>query len=229
MNGKLAIAGAILLSVGSSVFAHRLDEYLQATTILVSKNNIQAEIRLTPGVKVFPVVLVKIDTDKDGSISEAEQRDYAQLVLDDLSLAVDGNRLPLQLASLKFPNIEEMKKGDGEIQLYISADVPPGEPDRKLTFENHHQSDIAVYLVNSLYPNDPGIRITGQNRNHNQSYYQMDYVQSARMDQGEITDEPSLGQSSGMGWLVMGAAVSLLALLAWLWHQKFRTANDGSG
>src|SRR5438128_1339079 len=140
MKTRLAAAGAILLLVGTPAAAHRLDEYLQATTISVEKDRIQAQIRLTPGVAVFRIVLANIDTDADGVISEAEQRAYAERVLGDLSLTIDGNRLRLRLVSLKFAKIEEMKEGRGEIQLEFDADVPSGGPNRRLIFENQHQS-----------------------------------------------------------------------------------------
>ena len=46
-------AGVLLLSYGAPASAHRLDEYLQATTIALEKNRVHAELRLTPGVAVF--------------------------------------------------------------------------------------------------------------------------------------------------------------------------------
>src|SRR4051794_24005412 len=115
MKTDVAAAVAALLWIGSPASAHRLDEYLQATLISVEKDRVQLHIRLTPGVAVFPVVLAAIDTDRDGVISEAEQRAYAAQVLRDLSLTADGDRLTLRLASLTFPTTEEMKEGLGEI------------------------------------------------------------------------------------------------------------------
>jgi hypothetical protein len=44
----------------STTSAHRLDEYLQTTTFSVEKDRVQAQIRLTPGVTVLPLVLAKI-------------------------------------------------------------------------------------------------------------------------------------------------------------------------
>lgn len=178
MKTRLAAAGVILLLVGTPAAAHRLDEYLQATTISVEKDRVQAQIRLTPGVAVFPMVLANIDTDADGVISEAEQRAYAERVLRDLSLTIDGDHLRLRLVSLKFAKTEEMRKGLGDIELEFNADVPRGGPNRRLIFKNRHQRRIAAYLVNCLVPRDPDIRVTAQNRNYQQSFYQLDYVQA---------------------------------------------------
>jgi hypothetical protein len=158
--------------------AHRVDEYLQATTIVVGKDRVQAEIRLTPGIEVFPVVLATVDTNRDGAISVAEQRAYAARVLRDVSLEVDGHRLTLRLVSSKFAAVEEMQEGRGAIQLDLEAAVPRGGPERTLTFENHHLSKIGVYLVNGLVPTDPDIRYRLQSRNYEQARYQLDYVQT---------------------------------------------------
>lgn len=221
MKTRLAAAVAILLLVGTSASAHRLDEYLQATTISVEKERVRAQIRLTPGVAVFPLVLANIDSDADGVISEAEQRAYAERVLGDLSLTIDGDRLRLQLVSAKFAKIEEMKEGRGEIQLEFNADVPSGGPNRRLIFENHHQSRIGAYLVNCLVPRDLDIRVTAQNRNYEQSFYQLDYVQS---DVGS-SPRPSAWWSSSWGWLGM-AILLLLAGFAFVWRWRGRAAND---
>ena len=220
MKIRLAVAGAILFFVGTSASAHRLDEYLQATTISVEKDRVQAQVRLAPGIAVFPAVLANIDTDANGLISEAEQKSYIERVLGDLSLTIDGDRLQLRLVSSKFPNTEEMKEGRGEIQIDLEADVPSGGHNRKLVFENQHQSRIAAYLVNCLVSRDPDIRITAQNRNYEQSFYQLDYVQ---------TDVRS-GHSSAAWWSspwgrLLAAAVLVFGGLAFL-RQRARASTE---
>jgi hypothetical protein len=160
------------------MIAHRVDEYLQATTIQVAKDRVQAEIHLTPGIAIYPVVLAAIDTDRDGAISIAEERAYVERVLRDVSLKVDGRRLKLRLVSSEFATTEAMREGRGTIQLDVDAPVPHGGPERTLTFENHHLSKIGVYLVNGLVPTDPDIHYRLQHRNYEQSQYQLEYVQA---------------------------------------------------
>jgi hypothetical protein len=212
---RLAVASLMLLSFGTPASAHRLDEYLQATTISLEKDRVQAQIRLTPGVAVFAFVMATIDTNGDGVISAREQRAYSERVLGDLSLAVDGDRLKLQLISASFPKTDAMREGLGEIQIDFAADVPRDSPARKLVFENHHQRPIAAYLVNCLVPRDANIRVTGQNRNYEQSLYQLDYVQ------GGVRSGPRAVAwwSDGRGWLGSGA-IFLLARLAVLWRKR---------
>lgn len=210
MKAKLAATVAIFLSLGERAFAHRLDEYLQATLISVEKNRVQAQIRLTPGVSVFAIVLASIDTDADGVISETERRAYAERVLRDLSLTIQGERLKPRLLSTKFPSIQAMKEGGGEIQIDFDANLPRSAANRRLIFENHHLSGIAAYLVNCLLPRDPDIRVIAQSRNYTQSFYQLEYVQA-----GVPSEMLSFGGWSGdRGWLAI-VALLLLVRLAW--------------
>ena len=66
------------------------------------KTAFRRRFALTPGVAVFPIVLASIDTNADGVISETEQRAYAERVLRDLSLTIDGDRLTPRLVSINF-------------------------------------------------------------------------------------------------------------------------------
>jgi hypothetical protein len=74
---KLAAASLMLLWFGTPSSAHRLDEYLQAAMLSLEKDRVQVQLRLTPGVAVFPFIVSIIDTDSDGAISIGEQRAYA--------------------------------------------------------------------------------------------------------------------------------------------------------
>ncbi len=178
MKTKLLAAVAIALWFRVPAAAHRLDEYLQATILSVEKDRLDAFIRLVPGVAVSSAVLASIDSNADGVLSDTEQHAYAERVLRDLSLSVDGQVLKPQLLSVDFPRVEEMKEGLGEIKIEFAAKLMPGGLHRKIVFENHHQRRMSAYLVNCLVPRDRDIRIVAQNRNGNQSFYQLEYVQA---------------------------------------------------
>src|SRR2546426_1892318 len=178
MTKKLATLATLLLGLATSVHGHRLDEYLQATIISVERDRVHASMRLIPGVAVFPAVFASIDTNGDGFISQVEQRSYAERVLRELSLMIDGKRLEPTLISVRFPEVEQLKKGLGEIQIELTAQLPLRGPARTIVLENHHQNAISAYLVNCLVPQDPNIRILAQNRNESQSVYLLDYEQT---------------------------------------------------
>ena len=187
MKLKLISAAAILLSLGGTAFAHRLDEYLQATLITVEQDRVDASMRLIPGVAVSSQVIAMIDADGDGVLSEAEQKAYAERVLGDLSLSVDGVPLKPKLVSSEFPRVEEIQEGLGEIHIAFTADLRRGGVDRRLILENHQQNAGAVYLVNCLVPSDDTIRIVSQKRNEQQTFYELDYVQGNPAPAGVVT------------------------------------------
>lgn len=212
------LAAAILL-LASAASAHRLDEYLEATLISVDGGTMHADLRLTPGVAVLPAVLREIDTNGDGAISDAEQRAYAAAVLRDLSFAIDGARLTPRLLSYRFPSIDAMRDGLGEIHMEMAADLPRGDSHRRLTFENHHQFLIGAYLVNALAPRDPDIRIEAQQRNYAQSSYELDFTDTSRRAR------PLLSSTAGPAGT---AAFLLLAAMTFLlrrWFSRLKPAS----
>jgi len=202
MKMKLTAAITIVLTLGMPGFAHRLDEYLQATILSIETNRVQFSMRLIPGVAVSSGVIASMDTNADGVISESEQRAYVEQVLRDLSLNVDGHPLEPRLVSAHFPKIDQMKEGLGEIQIEFIADLPPGGAHRKLVFEHRHPSPIAAYLVNCLIPRDRDIHVVNQSRNRNQSFYAVEYTQRVgRLDAVSATGWSGImpGALSGFG------------------------------
>lgn len=215
MRTTLLAGSWLILAFGTPASAHRLDEYLQATTISVEKDQVQAQIRLIPGISVCRLVMAGIDTDGDGVISTWEQQVYAERVLGDLSLAVNGAPLKLRLISASFPKREAMEEGLGEIRIGFASEVRGDSVERKLVFKNHHERPIAAYLVNSLVPRDPDIRLGAQKRNYEQSIYELDYVQGGARP-GPL---PAAWWSGGRVLLCMGS-MFLLARLAVLWRRN---------
>jgi hypothetical protein len=178
MKAKLFSVVVLMTIVSTPAFAHRLDEYLQAVTVAVGHDRMQAQIRMTPGVAVSRIVLSAIDTNGNGVISATEQRAYAERVIRDLSFALDGTALPVRLVSWSFPDVAAMQEGRGDIVIDFDAVLTAGATARQLTLENRHHREIAVFLVNALVPTDPAIRIAEQDRNAEQSFYRLDFVDS---------------------------------------------------
>ena len=116
MKTKLVILVAAL-SLAAPMFAHRLDEYLQAIIISVEQGQIRASMRLIPGVAVSAAVIGAIDINGDGVLSEAEQQIYAQKVLRDLVLSIDGHTLNPRLSSVSFPAPADMKEEIGRAHV----------------------------------------------------------------------------------------------------------------
>ena len=179
MIGKVAATITVgLCLLGQSASAHRIDEYLQATVLSLKADRVQASMRLVPGVLVAPAVIAAIDANRDGVFSDDEEQAYAQRVLEDLSITLDGQGVKPTLLSWSFPPPVPMREGVGEIHIEYALDLPPGGRDRHLVLANHHLGSSSVYLMNAEVPEDRAIQIIAQKRNAQQSIYELDYRQA---------------------------------------------------
>src|SRR5947208_17070076 len=98
-----------LLALPSAVFAHRDDQYLQATLVAIEPSGVRLQINLTPGVAVAEQVLAQIDRDRDDAISKNEAAAYAKLLKRDLTLRIDGRKLELKLTASEFVSPAELR------------------------------------------------------------------------------------------------------------------------
>src|SRR5579864_121964 len=164
-----------LASAHAALDAHRLDEYLQATRVAIERDRVDLEIDLTPGVALAAQIFEAIDTDSNGAISSDEARSYANGVIDQLTLDLDGHRAALSLSGDRFPTFAEMRQGIGTIRLRATTPIaaPPGR--HRLRVRNEHRPDIGVYLVNALVPAASDIEITSQARDRLQHELRLEY------------------------------------------------------
>lgn len=176
MRALLAVAVLAGL-IASPAAAHRIDEYVEGTLVGVAADRVVLDLQLTPGQEVAPAVLALVDPDRDGVISDNEGAAYAETVMGDLWLAIDGEQRELRLVAWSFPPAAAMREGIGYMTLRLEADIPSGaDTTHSLAFQNRHQPEIGVYMVNALAPSDPGVAILSQERNADQSLYQMDFT-----------------------------------------------------
>ena len=166
-----------LLAFPSAVFAHRDDQYLQATLVVIEPSEVRLQINLTPGIAVAEQVIALIDRDRDGAISTREAAAYAELLKRDLTLRVDGRKLELKLTASEFVPPEELRTGSGIIQMELSATSGPlAAGPHKLTLENRHLTKISVYLINAAQPRFATVQIIRQKRNDTQSAGEIEFT-----------------------------------------------------
>jgi len=159
-----------LLASASTVFAHRLDEYLQAALVTIDPDRFRLQINLTPGVAVAEKVLALVDRNRDGVISTNEAAAYCELLKHDLIVQLDQHPLKFKCTACYFPGPAELRTGLGFIQVEFSAAPGPlAAGAHSLTIENRHLPKLSVYLVNAAQPASGSIQITKQTRNEKQS------------------------------------------------------------
>jgi len=172
---KRILVTSLLFVFALSAYGHRLNEYLQATTISLAKDRVTLHLHLIAGSDIAEKVLKEIDANGDGILSDAELQAYARLIVHNLSLTIDKRDEPLSLVNWNFPTVTEITNGLGDIQLIITTKIAPGGSTHHLVFEHHDQQASVVYLVNCLLSADTTIRIVNQTRNADQSVYTLDF------------------------------------------------------
>jgi hypothetical protein len=165
----LAFVAAIALVAAPDASAHRLDEYLQAARIAVEPDHVLLELDLTPGVAIAGTIVADIDRDRDGSLSTAEQQDYAGRVLGTLDVAVDDRPIAVRPGTATFPDANALLRGEGTIQLRTRLALPAQSAGaHHVLFRNRYRRDISVYLANALVPASHHIAVTAQRREADQ-------------------------------------------------------------
>ncbi|MGY6770471.1 hypothetical protein [Komagataeibacter sp. NFXK3] len=173
--GHACLAALALLALPASAQAHRLDEYLQATTFTLARDHIALHLRLTPGVDVAPGLIRQVDRNGDGSLSVREQHSYMAHVMQSLSLSLNGRSGQLVVQAMTFPSLAAMRTGTGVIDLELTMPARLRQGDNHLAYRNRGDGPDTVWLVNCLMPQDPAIHVMGQHRAADQSSYELDF------------------------------------------------------
>lgn len=167
MLRRLLLLVAWLAVVSAS--AHRLDEYLQATMVVIEPSAVRLQLTLTPGVEVANEVLGQIDRDGNGAVSDKEAADYAEALRQNLVVRLDDQNLELKLTHSKFPAPSELRSGTASIELDYSILVGPlAAGGHKLSLENRHLPGVSIYLLNAALPKSAKIKIKRQLRSEYQ-------------------------------------------------------------
>jgi len=172
-----ALLGCLLVGIATGALAHRFDEYLQAARVSVATNRIDVTFYLAPAGEATAQLLVVVDRDGDGAVSEAEGDAYARSFLRDIRLSLDEKALVPGLMETTFPTQAEFEEGTGVIQIKVAA--PAGDlaqGDHVLSLTNAHLPEISVYQVNALKPTDKSIKIRKQVRNGLQTDYHLEFT-----------------------------------------------------
>jgi len=191
---------------------HVLDEYLQATLVVIEPGDIRLRINLTPGVEIAEQVLKPIDQNRDEEITQDEIAVYAEKLKRDLTVRLDSRAVDLKVTATNVPEMADLRTGHGIIQVEYS--LTPSKLSgglHHLTFENRHFAALGVYLFNAARPESAAIRVVKQNRNANQSNGEIEFALETQRTSDART----------MGMLTAGLiAVAGMLAVVWRWRVK---------
>ncbi|GAB4453257.1 MAG: hypothetical protein Kow0031_35540 [Anaerolineae bacterium] len=155
----------LLFLTGRATAAHPLDEFYQVTFLSVGAERVSLIVELYAGILAAPQVIELIDTDGDGQFSAAEEQAFAELFVDDLTLTLDGAAVPLGVEQREFSPLLEVQAGSGVIRLFLSGDFAGAGPGpHQLFYDNNHQPERSLYIVNAISADPQRAEITNQER-----------------------------------------------------------------
>ena len=205
--GLLALVASVL--VPAATLAHPLDVYLMGSYVTVTPTQVEVEVDATPGVLLAPDVLTQIDTNGDGTLSDAESRAYLQTIVDALHLSVDGTPLTLSITKIEMPSYLNIQAGYGLIRIYTSADLPASATaagaTASLSYVNGYTPTGAMYQVNTFTSGDTPIGLGAQQRSDDQASLDVQFAINGTVASSGTDTEGSVGSStetsSASGWL----------------------------
>ncbi|HZQ08162.1 MAG TPA: hypothetical protein VFD70_16380 [Anaerolineae bacterium] len=164
----------------TAALAHPLDVYLQATYITVAPSEIIVELDLSPGVLVAPNVLPQLDTNTDQQISDSESQAYADTILHNIALQVDGKPLALSITKIDMPEYLTIQAGYGTIRIFTTAALPNTiNGIHTIYYKNSYAPTGSAYQVNTFVEQSAPITLGKQIRDSIQQSITVDYTLGA--------------------------------------------------
>jgi len=121
-------------------------------------------------------IITLLDRDRDGLISPLEATAYGEDVLSDVVVEFDGLPVPLTLARVEVPPVDDMRQGFGAIRLQALSELGSfGGGRHHVRLRNRHAPLFSVYLVNALIPEVRDIRVIAQTRDPQQQEVRIEY------------------------------------------------------
>lgn len=155
----------LLLPRSLPAAAHPLDEFYQVTFISVGPNSVSLIVELYAGILAAPQVIAQIDADADGQFSAAEQQAYVEQFVGDVTLTLDDASVSLRIDRHEFSPLLEVQAGSGVIRFFLTGDIAGTEPGpHRLFYDNNHQPERSLYIVNAISDDPQQVEITAQER-----------------------------------------------------------------
>ena len=145
---------------------------LLVSVIALESRDLTITLSMTPGHDIADRIIALIDGDRDGTLSESEMGAYADTVVSDLSLVIDGKGIPMTIDSVGMPSVPALKDGTEAMVIRLSAPIPRKPGRHEVEYRNGHLSEIAKRLVNTKVP-PPSMSIDSQDRSPDQSFYRL--------------------------------------------------------
>jgi hypothetical protein len=205
----------VMATFAPTALAHPADKVVQAAYLTLAPGGLRLELDLTPGELVANQFLGFLDQNTDGQIGDGEISVFAERVIQDLSVRVNGQVAALHLESKTVPDPAGLRTGGQQVTLIFAASLPDVTGENNLEFRNtlEFQNNFApirnAYLAN-VFVQSGEVKVLEQKRDATQQDFRVRYNLEPRAPRIDWVWFPAI--------LVPSALIAL-----WLTRTKRRT------
>ncbi|WP_419826202.1 hypothetical protein [Sphingomonas sp.] len=162
---RSATALTLAMAAGAA-FAHPVHEVVQNAYITLSPGTVGLELELTAGPQVAGKIIRALDSNGDRRIGPAEANAFADRMLAQSRLTIDGRSLAIRTLSVEMPSYAALLGAHGTIRIVAAAARPDRAGPATLAYRNGYspaesRCDANIFLRAG---GQMAYRIQGQDR-----------------------------------------------------------------
>ncbi len=154
----------LLALVPGWAFAHPEHEVVQNAYLTLTAGEVRLQLDLSPGPEVAGVFVRPLDANGDKRITDAEARAFAQAILRQSKLTLDGAPAAFTLQSVTAPTYDALTSGAATLKVYALARRADGVGAHRLAYENRY-APIESRCIGNVFLQASGgwqYQVTGQ-------------------------------------------------------------------
>lgn len=162
--GVAMLSRLLLLLAPGWAAAHPVDEVVQGAYLTLAPGTVRLELDVTPGPAVAGAVLRSLDARPDRLITDAEARAYAERVLAQSAILLDGVAAAWRLEKVSTPPYDALRLKADTLKIYAVAARPDQVGSHSLSYHNRYRPADSQCIANIFLQPGPGLRyrVTGQ-------------------------------------------------------------------
>ncbi len=118
--------------------AHPVDEVAQGAYITLAPGEVRIELDITPGPAVAGALLRSLDTNADRRVTDEEARAYAERVLKQSTLTLDGVAVSWTMKRVRVPPYANLEQQGDTLKIYGLAKRADRAGVHSLTYQNRY-------------------------------------------------------------------------------------------
>lgn len=166
MRPVRGIPCALLTLFAGAASAHPMDEVVQSAYLTLMPSAVFLELELTPGPEVASALLGSLDPNADRRITNEEAHAYAQRVLQDSKLTIDGAAVEWALQEVVVPFYENIELASDIVRIYAISNRFDRAGSHTLGYNNQYRPAKSQCIANIFMQHGLGWRhhVTRQSR-----------------------------------------------------------------